>query len=147
MTSIRERALADAFATIGAIAGYTVTRNRVVNFDELKDLPVLNQIDGGHSSPSLFNAVDTHVLRFEVEIIVPGDEVTGAVALDAAYVKLVTALAADLTRGGVAHDTRETGLGDPEYYSQDEGLPAMTAASVAFECPYWTVEGNPELIG
>lgn len=147
MTSLREHILADAFATIGAIAGYTVTRNRVVNFDELKDLPVLNQIDGGHSSPSLFNTLSTHVLRFEVEIIVPGDEETGAVALNAAYSEIVQALSVDVTRGGFAHDTRETGLGDPEYYSQDEGLPAMTAASVTFECPFWTVEGNPDVIG
>lgn len=147
MTSIREQALADAFATIGAIAGYTVTRNRVVNFDQLTELPALNQIDGGHSSPSAFNSVDTHVLRFEVEIIVPGDEEVGAAALNAAYSELVQALTVDLTRGGVVHDTRETGMGDPEYYSQEEGLPAMTAASVTFECPYWTVEGNPEVIG
>ncbi len=135
-----ERIVADVMTALAAIDGVTVHRNR----DEaVTAFPAIVVFDGDvDTDPNVETGADTHALNIEVEFWVAAKD--GA-ALGAArhtlYAQIVTALAADYTRGGVARDTQETGS-TFQLFTRAAGGDVLTRSAVSFRILFATKTGD-----
>lgn len=138
--TIRERVLAHVLTTLQAIvfpglALAQIERNRR---DPVAVFPAIVLRDGGHAraeDDTTYSA--RRLLRLDVELYVrsstPGED------LNALYGAVYNALVADVTRGGIAVDTRETDFTDPLFDASDADA-IHAQAAVGWQIEFWQSE-------
>ncbi len=141
-TTVREQCLAAFYTVLSGIAGVTTYRNRRREVPHAA-MPAFVQVDGGHDEPSDDNSGrTTYQLQVSVEGFVTAD--TDALlgpALSDHHGKLVSAVLADRTLGGLAIDVREGPM--VADLDRSEGSAPAMAFNCTFTVDYWTVPGDP----
>ena len=141
--TVREQVLAAFFAKLEAITGVyglSVERNRDT---EVTGFPTVVQADGPVRADRLFSSTTTYTAQVDVEAYVQADATgkTREEQLDELYGKVVQAVTADPTLGGLAVDVQEI-----ELATRPDRTPGhMTGGALlaSFEIMFETVEGDP----
>ena len=133
-TTYRETILVAALAKLAAIAGIaglTVSRNRSEAIDAF---PLVVLRDGGHQVANDAMGYDFATISIDVELYVraPSTSTNAGTLINELYGAVKTALQADRTLGGVAHDTNETGMTAPDFDGSD-AYSTTAAAVVSFD--------------
>jgi hypothetical protein len=143
-TTYRETILVAALAKLSAItgiAGLVVARNRVEAVDSF---PTIALRDGGHRVDNDAMGFDLAVISFDVELYVraPSSATNPGTILNELYGAVKSALQADRTLGGVAHDTNETGMTAPDFDASD-AYSTVASAVVSFDVEAIKPRDNP----
>ena len=140
---IMEQCLAAFYAKIAAIPDV----NAKHNYDkEVVSYPTLSMFDGGQKPNNDTTQNKVFDLKVDVECFVQADSANMGAAKGELYAKLVTAVLADTTLGGVAIDVLEGEMLDPEI-DRRKGAKPHAVFSVAFIIRYSTAGDNPYNIG
>lgn len=143
-TTYRETILVAALAKLSAItgiAGLTVARNRSEAIDTF---PFVVLRDGGHQVANDAMGYDLATISIDVELYVraPSTSVNCGTLLNELYGAVKSALQADRTLGGVAHDTNETGMTAPDIDTSD-AYSTVASAVVSFDVEAIEPRDNP----
>lgn len=141
-TPIREQIAAAVKTALSGIAGVTVYRNRTKEVPE-NAMPALVLVDGGHDSDQTQSPGHT---AYALELTVEGyakaadDDAIGP-ALNDLYGKLLAAVMADTTLGGLAIDIREGGMTMDS--DRGDGRASLGGFALTLYVDFWTSTGDP----
>lgn len=146
-TPVREQALAAVHGRLAAVCapavpgGPTLYRNRRKEVPDAA-MPALNQLDGGHDDPAEETLYTEYPLSVSVEGFVKAtaDEALGP-ALSDLHARVVKALLADRTLGGVAVDLVEGGM--VADLNHGTGSAPQARFTALFTVRFWTRPGDP----
>lgn len=148
---VREQVLAAvhgrmaAFCTPAVTGGPTLYRNRRKEVPDAA-MPALNMLDGGHDDPAEEAAYTEYPLTVSVDGFVKAtaDEALGP-ALSDLHARVVAALLADRTLGGVAVDLTEGGMVSD--LNHGTGTSPQAKFTQFFTVRFWTKHGDPYTAG
>lgn len=143
-TTYREAILVAALAKLSAItgiSGLTVSRNRAEAIDAF---PLVVLRDGGHQVANDAMGYDLATISFDVELYVraPTTATNVGTSLNELYGAVKSALQADRTLAGTAHDTNETGMTAPDFDTSD-AYSTIASAVVSFDVEAIKPRDNP----
>lgn len=139
-TAVREQILAAAATRLATLTGVAVERNRTA---AVGAFPALVLRDGGMTPDDQTLGLTRYRLRFQVEgwVEAATDALLGP-ALSDLQARVVAALLADVTLGGLAVDLAEGETADPEI-DRGEGRRPLAAFATDFTVEFFTREGDP----
>jgi len=143
-TTHRETILVAALAKLAAITGITglaVARNRSEAVDAF---PLVVLRDGGHQVANETMGYDFATISFDVEMYVRASSTStnAGTLINELYGAVKTALQADRTIAGTAHDINESGMTAPDFDTSD-AYSTIASAVVSFEAEAIIVRDNP----
>ena len=142
MTAIREQILVAVKAKLVAIAvpaNLKVFRNKTTDND---DYPSLVLMDGDHNVSSDQTQFPIYSMDFTVQGFVQSksEDLIGGL-VNELYGAVVTALTGDVSQGGLAIDTRETGMN--VLFNAEDDDKVTAAFDLGFTIEFATKYGNP----
>jgi len=128
--------------TLTAIGGLTYFRN-LDREPEPAEMNCIIQIDGGHVAKTIYSGTAVKTLAVAVECYVTAAALDDmADAIDDVSGKVIKALIADVSLGGMAIDVRDTEMSDPAILSEDQEKP-YAEFTLDFEIDFEHGESDP----
>ncbi|MGE0715647.1 MAG: hypothetical protein AB7P02_09400 [Alphaproteobacteria bacterium] len=141
--AVREQALAAVETAMQTLGGVTVYRNRS---SRIVSLPAVNLVDGGMKADDETLGLTRYDMEFSVQGYVdPANDAAIGPAISDLQARIVEALLADPTLGGVVVDVHE---GESRVdIDRGEGKAPVAMIETDFTVEFFTREGDPYATG
>ncbi len=136
---IREQILQAIVTKLGNLTGVTIERNRDA---AVQAFPSLIVRDGNQETASINSGMTDYTMTVSIEGFVKSSS-TASIGTDLndLYARIVKAIIADYTLGGIAEDIAETGM--DMLIDDMPGNAPHGAFNVTFQVKYTTLENDP----